>query len=102
MSAVDRLLSNYSRHVRLPWSANMSGKQRVWFAVYPPSEERRVRARLPQLEALTLALTTDGPPLTSHACSRNSWLHTNTGRRSFKIPSICGREVILKFVQPLS
>jgi hypothetical protein len=55
MSAIDRLLSNYSRHVRLPWSANMSGKQRVWFAVYPPSEERRVRARLPQLEALTLA-----------------------------------------------
>ena len=55
MNAVDRLLSNYSRHVRLPWSGKMSGKQRVWFAVYPPSEERRVRARLPQLETLTLA-----------------------------------------------
>lgn len=55
MSAIDRLLDNYSRQVRLPWSANMSGKQRVWFAVYPPAEERRVRARLPQFEALTLA-----------------------------------------------
>lgn len=54
MSAIDRLLSNYSRQVRLPWSVNMSGKQRVWFAVYPPAEERRVRARLPQFEALTL------------------------------------------------
>jgi hypothetical protein len=54
MSAIDRLLFNYSRQVRLPWSANMSGKQRVWFAVYPPAEERRVRARLPQFEALTL------------------------------------------------
>src|SRR5213595_1158739 len=54
MSAIDRLLSNYSRQVRLPWSGNMSGKQRVWFAVYPPAEERRVRARLPQFEALTL------------------------------------------------
>ena len=54
MSAIDRLLSNYSRQVRLPWSANMAGKQRVWFAVYPPAEERRVRARLPQFEALTL------------------------------------------------
>ena len=32
----------------------MSGKQRVWFAVYPPAEERRVRARRPQFEALTL------------------------------------------------
>jgi hypothetical protein len=54
MSAIDRLVSNYSRQVRLPWSALMAGKQRVWFAVYPPSEERRVRARLPQFEALTL------------------------------------------------
>jgi hypothetical protein len=54
MSAIDRLLCNYSRHVRLPWSANMSGKQRIWFAVYPPAEERRVRARLPQFEAVTL------------------------------------------------
>lgn len=54
MSAIDRLLSNYSRQVRLPWSASVSGKQRVWFAVYPPAEERRVRARLPQFEALTL------------------------------------------------
>jgi Domain of unknown function (DUF1788) len=54
MSAIDRLLSNYSRQVRLPWSANVSGKQRVWFAVYPPAEERRLRARLPQFEALTL------------------------------------------------
>jgi hypothetical protein len=54
MSAIDRLLSNYSRQVCLPWSASMAGKQRVWFAVYPPAEERRVRARLPQFEALTL------------------------------------------------
>jgi hypothetical protein len=54
MSAIDRLLSNYSRQVRLPWSANMSGQQRVWFAVYPPAEERRVRAHLPQFETLTL------------------------------------------------
>src|SRR5271165_5076049 len=54
MSAIDRLLTNYSRQVRLPWSHNVSGKQRVWFAVYPPSEERRVRARLPQFETLTL------------------------------------------------
>src|ERR1017187_7870683 len=54
MSAIDRLLSNYSRRVRLPWSANIAGKQRVWFAVYPPAEERRVRARLPQFEAITL------------------------------------------------
>ena len=54
MSAIDRLLANYARQVRLPWAAHTSGKQRIWFAVYPPFEERRVRARLPQFEALTL------------------------------------------------
>lgn len=54
MSAIDRLVANYDRQMRLPWSANVSGKQRVWFAVYPPAEERRLRARLPQFEALTL------------------------------------------------
>ena len=54
MSTIDRLLSNYSRQVRLPWSPNMSGKQRIWFAVYPPAEERRLRARLPSFETATL------------------------------------------------
>ncbi len=53
MNTIDRLISNYSRQVRLPWTANTSGKQRVWLAVYPPDEERRVRARLPEFEALT-------------------------------------------------
>jgi hypothetical protein len=54
MNAIDRLLANYSRQVSLPWSGNVAGKQRVWFAVYPPVEERRIRARLPQFEELTL------------------------------------------------
>ena len=54
MNAIDRLLNNYSRQVQLPWAPHTSGKQRVWFAVYPPTDERRVRARLPQFEALTL------------------------------------------------
>ena len=54
MNAIDRLLNNYSRQVRLPWASSTSGKQRVWFAVYPPAEERRLRARLPQFETTTL------------------------------------------------
>src|SRR2546428_332417 len=48
MSAIDRLVSNYDRQMRLLWATNVSGKQRVWFAVYPPAEERRLRARLPR------------------------------------------------------
>lgn len=53
MSAIDRLLSNYSRQVRLPWSSNVAGKQRVWFAVYPPVEERRLRTGLQRFEMAT-------------------------------------------------
>lgn len=54
MSAIERLLSNYKRQVSLPWSSNAAGKQRVWFAVYPPAEERRLRAHLPEFQTLTL------------------------------------------------
>lgn len=54
MSAVKRLLQNYERQVNLPWSLQTSGKQRVWFAVYPPAEERRIRANLPEFETATL------------------------------------------------
>ncbi len=53
MSAIDRLIANYQRRVALPWPQNLAGKQRVWFAVYPPAEERRLRARLQYFEAAT-------------------------------------------------
>ncbi len=55
MNAIDRLISNYERQIKLPWPANLAGKQRVWFAVYPPADERKIRARLPEFETLTLA-----------------------------------------------
>jgi hypothetical protein len=54
MNAVDRLIANYQRQVSLPWATNLAGKQRVWFAVYPPGEERRVRAHLQHFETATL------------------------------------------------
>jgi hypothetical protein len=55
MNAIDRLNANYQRQVSLPWATNLAGKQRIWFAVYPPAEERRVRANLQQFEAATHA-----------------------------------------------
>ena len=54
MSAIDRLVENCARQIALPWATHVAGSQRVWFAVYPPAEERRIRARLPQFETLTL------------------------------------------------
>jgi hypothetical protein len=54
MNAIDRLANNYTRQLNLPWPMNIAGKQRVWFAVYPPGEERRIRAKMPHFEAVTL------------------------------------------------
>ncbi len=60
MSMLDRLVTNYESFVQLPWTPNLSGKQRVWFAVYPPSEERQLRTKLPEFESATIS-------------SRHSW-----------------------------
>lgn len=54
MNTIDRLIANYQRQVALPWAQNIAGKQRVWFAVYPPAEERRLRAHLQDFETATL------------------------------------------------
>jgi hypothetical protein len=54
MSQVNTLIANYRRHVGIPWQANLAGRQKVWFAVYPPAEERRVRARVKEFEIATL------------------------------------------------
>ena len=54
MSHCSQLLQNYQRFVRLPWAGRLAGKQRVWFAVYPPSEERRVRAHILEFQVSTI------------------------------------------------
>lgn len=49
-STIESLCNNYERQVRLPWEDNLAGPQRVWFAIYPPANERRLRLRLPLFE----------------------------------------------------
>jgi len=50
LSRVDDLIENYGKFVKLPWQANLSPAQRVWMAVYPPDDERRLRLHLPEFE----------------------------------------------------
>lgn len=47
---VESLCRNYARQVGLPWDESLAGAQRVWFAVYPPELERRVRLRMALFE----------------------------------------------------
>lgn len=53
MSRTSQLLQNYRRHVSLPLRTNAPAAQRVWFAVYPPDEERRVQHCIQEFELAT-------------------------------------------------
>ena len=43
MSYAQNLLDKIKTQLALPWPENVSGEERVLIAVYPPSEERRIR-----------------------------------------------------------
>ena len=54
MSYVDGLLAAYRKFVALPWQPNLAPPQRVWMAVYPPEQERRLRLYLPAFKTATI------------------------------------------------
>lgn len=53
MGKIERLIANYEQFARLPWERSISGPQRVWFAIYDPPDERRLRRRLQEFELAT-------------------------------------------------
>ena len=55
MSEVDALLEQYTRHVHVAWPTDVAPEQRVWFVIYDPVQERRLRLRLGDFESATLA-----------------------------------------------
>lgn len=50
MNRIEALRTAYARYVSLPWDKALAGPQRIWFAVYEPSDERRLRLHLPGFE----------------------------------------------------
>lgn len=54
MSYMDELISAYRRFVSLRWQDGLAPAQRVWMAVYPPTDERRLRLHLPDFEMATV------------------------------------------------
>jgi len=54
VSYIDDLLAAYARFVALPWQENLAPPQRVWMAVYPPEDERRLRRYLPAFRTATI------------------------------------------------
>jgi hypothetical protein len=53
VSEIDLLLQQYDRLVRMPWTDRMSGAEKVWFVVYGPAQERRLRLRLQEFQIVT-------------------------------------------------
>ena len=53
MSQIEQLLAAYEDFVSLPWQEHLAGPQKVWFAVYDPSQERRLRLRVPEFGIAT-------------------------------------------------
>lgn len=53
MGHIEALVRAYERFVTLPWEQNLAGPQKVWFVLYTPSEERRLRARIGEFELAT-------------------------------------------------
>ena len=53
MAGIEQLLKSYEKYVKLPWSASLAGPQKVWFAIYSPSDERRLRARISAFQTAT-------------------------------------------------
>ena len=54
MSEIQGLAQAYEQFVRLPWDPNLAGPQKVWFAIYKPDQERRLRLRISDFEMATI------------------------------------------------
>jgi len=53
MSEIDGLLQAYDEFVSLPWDPALAGPEKVWFVIYDPAQERRLRLRIPEFEVAT-------------------------------------------------
>jgi len=50
VNRIEALRGHYARYVLLAWDRSLPGPQRIWFAVYDPPDERRLRLLLPSFE----------------------------------------------------
>jgi hypothetical protein len=53
VNEIEGLLKAYERFLQLPWDRTLAGPQKVWFAIYEPAQERRLRLRLTEFEMAT-------------------------------------------------
>jgi hypothetical protein len=57
MTKIDDLLAAYQKQISLPWNDLLSPQEKVWFCIYDPSQERRLRK---QMEAFAIVTQETG------------------------------------------
>jgi hypothetical protein len=55
VSVIETRIRAYRSFVALPWLQRLSGAERVWMVIYPPTDERRLRKRIAEFELATKA-----------------------------------------------
>lgn len=53
MNEIEQLAQAYEHFAELPWDNTLAGAQKVWFAIYDPTQERRLRLRIGDFEMAT-------------------------------------------------
>jgi hypothetical protein len=53
VNEIESLVRSYERFVKLPWDRSLAGPQKVWFAIYDPAQERRLRLHVPDFANAT-------------------------------------------------
>ena len=53
MGRIEELVTAYRNHIATPWQRNLAGPQKAIFVVYPPADERRLRAGLDDFGTVT-------------------------------------------------
>jgi hypothetical protein len=86
VSRVDDLIAGYRRFVGLPWPRNLAPAQRVWMAVYPPEEERRLRLHLQEFGTATTLAGYAWHEI-DISTSRPGWALTNTATSTSRTPA---------------
>jgi len=53
VSEIEGLLDAYEHRVKMPWERSLAGPQKVWFAIYEPTQERRLRLHIKEFQIAT-------------------------------------------------
>lgn len=54
MASIEGLISAYERFVGGEWARSVAPQERIWFALYEPRDERRLRSRIGAFEEATV------------------------------------------------